>query len=101
MVIRNPELVQHTSGTREAATKPTGSWVRSGQPSYLIAIWGRFTARRPRRPPAPEPVPKHAIDETMSFPVTVLVVDIETGRVTDSGSSFEYPDPQLGRSRSN
>jgi hypothetical protein len=28
----------------------------------------------------------------MSFLVSVLVVDIETGQVTDSGSSNEYPD---------
>jgi hypothetical protein len=88
----NPELVQHTSGTREAATKTTGSWVPSDQPSYLIAIRGRFTTRRPRPPLSPELAPKHAVNETMSFPVSVLVVDIESGRVTDSGSSYEYPE---------
>jgi hypothetical protein len=31
-------------------------------------------------------------DAIMSFSVVVLVVDIETGRVTDSGSSNDYPD---------
>jgi hypothetical protein len=88
----NPELVQHTSGTREAATKTTGSWVHSDQPSYLIAMRGCFTARRARPPLPPEMVPEDAVDDTMSFPISVLVVDIETGLVTDSGSSFEYPD---------
>jgi hypothetical protein len=87
----NPELVQHTSGTREAVTKTTGSWVRSDQPSYLIAVRGCFTARRPRPPLPPELAPKHAVDDTMTFPVIVLVVDIDTGRVTDSGSSHDYP----------
>jgi hypothetical protein len=88
----NPELVQHTSGTtREAATKTTGSWVHSDQPSYLIAIRGRFTTRRPRPPLPPELAP-NVVDDAMSFLVSVLVVDIATGQVTDSGSSNEYPD---------
>jgi hypothetical protein len=48
----DPQLVQHTRGTREEVTKTTGSWVHSDEPSYLIAIRGTFT-RRVRRPPSP------------------------------------------------
>ncbi len=88
----SPQLVQHTTGTREAATKTTGSWVRSDQLSYLIAIRGRFTARRGRGPSIPPEVRHDDSSEYMSWTVQVLVIDIETGRVTDSGGSNDYPD---------
>ena len=88
----NPELVQHTTGTREAATKTTGSWVRSDQPSYLIAMRGRFTVRRARRPWPALRMARDGDDDYMSWTVQVLVVDIKTGDVTDSGGSDEYPD---------
>ena len=85
----SPELIEHTIGTREAATKTTGSWVRSGEPSYLIAMRGAFSAARPT-PPAVRPT--DAQDRVMAYPVQVLVVEVASGRVTDSGSSSEYPD---------
>lgn len=85
----DPELIEHTSGTREAVTKTTGSWVHSDEPSYLIATRGKFTARRPRPPAVAH---ADAEDEFMSYPVQVLVVEIASGRVTDSGSSPDYPD---------
>jgi hypothetical protein len=88
----DPELIQHTSGTREAVTKTTGSWVRSDDPSYLIAMRGRFTARRPRPPGYFRDHPDAPRDELMSYPVQVLVVEIRSGRITDSGSSSNYPD---------
>jgi hypothetical protein len=87
----DPELIQHTTGTRETATKTTGSWVRSDEPSYLIALRGAFTAPRPH-PPGHRVVSLDHSGDLMSFPVMVLVVDVETGRVTDSGSSHQYPD---------
>jgi len=66
---------------------------RSDQPSYLIAIRGRFTARRARRPWIPPELRNGDSEgEYMSWTVQVLVVDIETGRVTDSGGSNDYPD---------
>lgn len=88
---RSPELIQHTTGTREAATKTTGSWVQGDGLSYLIAIRGRFAAPRPtpQRAPLPKPGDRHA--ETM-FSVLVRVVDVATGCVTDSGGSNDYPD---------
>jgi hypothetical protein len=84
----NPELIEHTTGTRESATKTTGSWVHSDEPSYLIAMRGDFSAPRPT-PPIP---PTDAQDRVMAYPIQVLVVEIASGRVTDSGSSPDYPD---------
>jgi hypothetical protein len=83
----DPELIEHTTGTREAVTT-TGSWVYSDEASYLIAMRGKFSARRPR-PPVVKPT--EAGDEFMSYPVQVLIVEIASGRVTDSGSSPDYP----------
>lgn len=85
----NPEMIEHTTGTREAVTTTTGSLVYGDEPSYLIAMRGRFSARRPRPPVA---TPTEAVEEFMSYPVQVLVVEIESGRVTDSGLSPDYPD---------
>jgi hypothetical protein len=89
---REPALIQHTIGTREAATKTTGSWVRSDEPCYLIAMRGNFTAPRPRRPYVPGRHSHDAVPETVSYSVQVLVVSIATGRITDSGGGNEYPD---------
>jgi hypothetical protein len=88
-----PELVQHTVGSREAATKTTGSWVRSDEPCYLIAMRGKFTAPAARRPCVPGGrLHDDAGPETVSYSVQVLVVSIETGQITDSGGGNEYPD---------
>jgi hypothetical protein len=87
-----PELIEHTIGTREAATKTTGSWVHGDELSYLIAIRGRFSAPRPMPPRAPWPPRSGREPETMTFSVLVRVVDVTTGRVTDSGGSNNYPD---------
>lgn len=87
-----PTLIQHTIGTREAATKTTGSWVESEDPSYLIAMRGNFTAASPRRPFVPGGHSPDTAPETISYSVQVLVVSIATGRVTDSGGGNEYPD---------
>jgi hypothetical protein len=89
---RDPQLIQHTIGTREAATKATGSWVHGDEISYLIAIRGRFSAPRPTPQRAPLPKPGDRQIETMTFSVLVRVVDVATRRVTDSGSSNDYPD---------
>ena len=85
----DPELVQHVSGTREELTTLTGSIVHSDEPSYMIAIRGNFMTRQPF-PPGPEW--DHRRGETMSFPVKVLVVSIQSGQVIDSGSDRQYPD---------
>ena len=87
-----PTLIQHTIGTREAATKTTGSWVESDDASYLIAMRGNFTAQSPRRPFVPGGQPPDAAAETISYSVQVLVVSIATGCITDSGGGNEYPD---------
>jgi hypothetical protein len=86
----DPELIQHATGTTEAAIKTSGSWVRRDEPSYLIAVRGSFTTRRAPGPPRLRL--DDAEDDMVSFPVQVLVVEIKRGRVTDSGSDFEYPD---------
>lgn len=87
-----PALIEHTIGTREAATKTTGSWVQSDEPCYLSAMRGNFTAPRPRRPYVRGGHSHDAAPETISYSVQVLVVSIETGRITDSGGGNEYPD---------
>jgi hypothetical protein len=85
----NPELIEHTTGTREAATRTTGSWVCSDEPSYLIAMRGDFSAPRPTPPTISPTDVEHRV---MAYPVQVLVVAVASGRVTDSGSSSDYPD---------
>ena len=87
-----PALVQHTIGTREAATKTTGSWVRSDEPSYVIAMRGKFSAPRPRRPYVPGGDSHDAAPETISYSVQVLVVSVDTGCITDSGGGNDYPE---------
>jgi hypothetical protein len=89
---RDAELIQHTTGTREAATKATGSWVHGDELSYLIAIRGRFSAPRPTPQRAALPKPGDRQTGAMKFSVLVRVVDVATGHVTDSGSSNDYPD---------
>jgi hypothetical protein len=87
----DPELIQHTIGTREAATKTTGSWVHDDAFSYLIAIKGRFSVRVRQPPSAPRAT------EMVRSSVLVRVVDIPTGRVTDCGGSNEVSGPRVGR----
>jgi hypothetical protein len=60
--------------------------------SYLIAIRGRFSAPRPTSKRARLPKAGDPTLEMMMFSVFVRVVDVATGRVTDSGSSNDYPD---------
>ena len=84
----NPELVQHVTGTREEVTKTTGSWVLSDEPSYLVAVRGDFSQSRPF-PPGPDW--DHRRNELESYSVRVLVVEIKSGRITDSGSGGNVP----------
>lgn len=88
----NPELIQHTTGSREAATRTTGSRVHGDELSYLIAIRGRFSAQRAMPPHARRSDSGNPEAETITFSVLVRVVDVATGRVTDSGGSNDYPD---------
>jgi hypothetical protein len=84
----NPELIQHARGSRFEVTRTTGSIVFSDAPSYIIVMKGNFRARR-RRPPGR----RYGNDEqVVSYPFQTLVVDIETGNITDSGSSNQCPD---------
>ena len=85
----DPELIQHTVGTRQAATKTTGSWVDDEEPSYLVAMRGDFIARRSSPPSLPG---SRESDATVSYPVQVLVIAIGSGRITDSGGGPVYPD---------
>jgi hypothetical protein len=83
-----PVLIQHARGTRFEVTRTTGSIVFSDAPSYIVVMEGDFRARRPRiaghRAPGDE--------EVFSYRFRVLVFDIETGQITDSGLSNERPD---------
>jgi hypothetical protein len=85
----DPELVQHVSGTRQELTTLTGSIVHSDEPCYMVAIRGRFSGRRPF-PPGPEW--DHRRDEIEHWPVKVLVVEIRSGRIVDSGGGNDWPD---------
>jgi hypothetical protein len=88
-----PQLVQHATGTREAATRTTGSVVFSDEPSYLIAIRGSFESPGPSRPFSPRELTRERLGEgCVSWSVQVIVVCIRTGEITDSGGSHEYPD---------
>lgn len=85
----NPELIQHITGAREEVTKTTGSSVHSDEPSYLVAIRGEFIRWRPL-PPGPAWDDRR--NEVESYSVQVLVVEIESGRITDGGGGPTYPD---------
>jgi hypothetical protein len=84
----NPELIQHAAGTRETATRATGSIVFSDALSYIIVIKGHFRARRAAPPGRRYPEAEAFVE----YPIQVLVTDIASGQVTDSGSTFDYPD---------
>jgi hypothetical protein len=88
----DPELVQHTTGTREAATTTSGSIAYGEQPFWLIAMKGNFRARR-ALPPDPTPT---AGNEFVSYTVQVVVVEIASGRATDFGGGHKYPDLAAG-----
>jgi hypothetical protein len=84
----NPELVQHARGSRFEVTRTTGSIVFSDVPSYIIVMKGNFRARRASRPGHRYPDD----EQSVSDPFQTLVIDIETGQITDSGSSNHCPD---------
>jgi hypothetical protein len=67
----------------------TPSWAHSDKPSYLIAIRGSFSARRPLPMTALHEGVEASIDQ---FSVLTLVVERESGKVVDSGCSNQYPD---------
>jgi hypothetical protein len=83
----NPMLIQHARGTRYEVTRTTGSIVFSDAPSYIVAMQGNFRTRRPSPP-------RHLIpndQQFLSYPFQTLVIDTETGQITDSGSSNQCP----------
>lgn len=83
----DPELIQHARGSRYDVTRTTGSTVFSEAPSIIVVMKGNFRARR-RRPPGH----RYTNDEEfVSYPFRTLVLDIETGQITDSGSSITVP----------
>jgi hypothetical protein len=81
----NPGLIQHARGSRFDVTRTTGSIVFGDAPSYIIVMKGNFRRRRPR-------LRHHAEEEFVCYPFQTLVIDIETGKITDSGSSHQAPD---------
>lgn len=82
----NPELIQHARGSRFDVTRTTGSVVFSDAPSYIVVMKGDFHSP-PSRPDA------RPTDEwSASYPFRTVVIDIETGGITDSGSSDRSPD---------
>ena len=83
----NPELIQHARGSRFDVTRTTGSIVFSDAPSYIVVMKGNFRRHR-SRPPGADPTDEQAA----SYPFQTVVVDIETGEITDSGSSNQAPD---------
>lgn len=81
--------MQHVSGTRQELTTLTGSIVNSDDPCYMVAIRGSFSGRRPF-PPGPQWDRRR--DEIEHWPVKVLVVEIASGRIVDSGGGHQWPD---------
>lgn len=84
----NPELIQHARGSRFDVTGTTGSVVFSDAPSYIVVMKGNFGAPGPHRPIHPV-----TCDESVvAYPFQIIVIDAETGQITDSGSSSQSPD---------
>lgn len=84
----NPELIQHARGSRFDVTRTTGSTVFGDVPSYIVVIKGNFRAPAPHhriRPDRPD-------EPVVAYPFQMLVVDANTGQITDSGSSSQSPD---------
>ena len=84
----SPELIQYARGSRFDVTRTTGSVVFSNAPSYIVVMKGNFRSRRARGAGAE---PSH--EQSVSYyPFQTVVVDSETGEITDSGSSHQPPD---------
>ena len=60
----------------------------SDAPSYIIVMKGNFRARRQTSPGHRYPDD----EQFVSYPFQTLVIGIETGQITDSGSSDRCPD---------
>lgn len=86
----DPELIQHAYGTRYELTRTTGSMVFEHSPSCLLLMKGHFRAQRRRRPNDP-PVE----DEWYSYAYQKVVINLDTGQITDSGGSHTPPDFSL------
>lgn len=82
----NPELIQHARGSRFDVTRTTGSIVFSDAPSYIVVVKGRFRRRRSR------PGARPTDEQFVSYRFQTVVIDIGTGKITDSGSSDRAPD---------
>ena len=88
-----PRTIEHSFGTREQANRAAGAGIVFSQaPSYLVAIRGHFCA------PAAYPPRRLPREPLARYTVQVLVLDAESGRITDSGGGDSYPDlAQLGK----
>jgi hypothetical protein len=82
----NPELIQHARGSRFELTQTTGSVVFSDAPSYIVVMKGNFHTRRTNRRARPTDAP------LASYSFRTIVIEIETGKITDSGCSDHAPD---------
>lgn len=86
---RSPTLIQYSEGDRvQANLVASGTKIFEHRPTYLIAMRGQFTYWMAKRPPG-RPPPRGT--------VMTLVVDAETGRLSDVGIHNRYPQlEQLG-----
>ena len=80
-------MIQHAYGSRFELTSTTGSIVFSDAPACMVVMQGNFRAPRPR--PSRHDVSQD--EECFSYPYQTFVIDLETGKITDSGSSTESP----------
>jgi hypothetical protein len=87
----DPELIQHAYGTRHELTRTTGSMVFEDSPSCMLLMRGHFRARRRRRPPLAPRVE----EEWYSYAYQNVVINLDTGSITDSGGSQKPPDFSL------
>jgi hypothetical protein len=86
----NLELIQHAYGTRYELTRTTGSRVFDDSPSCLLLMKGHFCARRRQRPIGP-PIE----EEWYAYAYQMVVINLGTGQITDSGGSQKPPDFSL------
>jgi hypothetical protein len=88
----DPELIQHAYGTRYELTRTTGSMVFEDSPSCLLLMKGHFRAQRRRRH---RPIGPPIEEEWYSYAYQKVVINLDTGQITDSGGSHKPPDFSL------
>lgn len=86
-----PTLIQHATTTRDAAATALGWGTCEKTPVYVVVLKGKFSVKQHRH--ARPCRRRQDADATfITVPVLFRVIEIETGRVVDSGSKRAVPD---------